>query len=85
MRSFVTPVIRATLPSSAVPRTTTPEPSLLAQGIDQLAQAFAVHAVDFGGEDADAFDVSGAVEQGSSSLRAGGLALSGFQLLFELL
>ena len=83
MRSFVTPVIRATLPSSTEKRTTTPGAQFLAQGIDHLAKGVAVKTAHFGGQDADVFDGFGLFEQGIGS-GAGGFAFEGFELLFEL-
>ena len=59
VRSFVTPAISETLPLVAEPTTTTPEPSLVAELIDQRAQLRALQIVGAMGQNlyaADFFD-----------------------------
>ena len=84
VRSFVTPVIRATLPSSAEARTTTPEPSFWRRASTIWRRASRSTFRDLGRQHANALDLADLLEQGLR-LRAGGLALQAFELLFQLL
>ena len=84
MRSFVTAVIRATLPSSAEAKTTTPEPSFWRRVSTIWRRASRSAFSTFAARTFTPL-TSRTVVQKSLRLGAGGFALQAFQLLFQLL